>query len=156
MYGDLSVGNVLSIDSVNKTFEVTTGSGGSVALADSVSIGADLTVDGDIIGGVQYLSNSGNNTLTNKQQQGAIIDIGGTDTVTLLGGSSHDSMFYHVVNGTPSIDVNASDRIMLDGVWQDDGDKVTAVNGAGDTIFFYWNGIDWIASSGGDFEDGGA
>jgi hypothetical protein len=55
-----------------------------------------------------------------------------------------------------SVDTNASDLMVLDGVALDDGDKATNASTAGDIIVFqYMNATGWVATSNG-WTDGGA
>jgi hypothetical protein len=55
-----------------------------------------------------------------------------------------------------SVDTNASDLMMLDGVALDDGDKATNTSTAGDIIVFqYMDATGWVATSNG-WTDGGA
>lgn len=56
---------------------------------------------------------------------------------------------------TITIDANASDLIILDGVTLDDGDSIDSAGAAGDIVVItYYNGTGWFASSNG-FSDGG-
>ena len=55
-----------------------------------------------------------------------------------------------------SVDANASDKIFLDGVALDDGDKITNLSTSGDVaVLTYYSADGWYASTN-SWTDGGA
>jgi uncharacterized protein YjbI with pentapeptide repeats len=106
---------------------------------------------------VQTASYAANRTLTSDECHGYIVYMTATGTLTLP--AVTDGMSVTVITiGTVavSIDPNASDKIWLDGVALDDGDKITNLSTAGDmAVLTYYSADGWHAATNG-WTDGGA
>jgi hypothetical protein len=89
--------------------------------------------------------------------KGGVIYVTGAATITIPAVADGDSFTVVTVGAVAvSIDPNASDLIVLDGVALDDGDKITNLSTAGDiAVLTYYDATGWHASTNG-WTDGGA
>lgn len=108
------------------------------------------------LGSVTTGTYAANHTLTAAEQKGGVIYC--TSALTILANAIADGDNFTVLTIgaiAVSVDINASDRMYLDGVLLDDGDQATNLSTSGDVIVFtYYSAIGWYASSNG-WTDGG-
>tara|TARA_Y100000593_G_scaffold26096_1_gene51900 strand:+ start:7351 stop:9492 length:2142 start_codon:yes stop_codon:yes gene_type:complete len=106
---------------------------------------------------VQISSYSGNQTLTTTECFGYIVYVTGAATITLPTVADGMSLTIITIGAVAvSVDPNAADKIFLDGVALDDGDKITNASTAGDiAVLTYYSADGWHASTNG-WTDGGA
>jgi len=90
------------------------------------------------------------------EKYGGVIYVTGNATITLPAvGDGMNFTIITVGNYTVSADPNSSDKMYLDGVLLDDGDKATNLTATGDMIVFtYYSADGWYASSN-SWTDGG-
>ena len=91
------------------------------------------------------------NTLTATQMRGAIIYVTGAATLTLPAVSPGDHVTVITIGAVAvSVDPNGNDKIYLDGVALDDGDKITNNSAAGNiAVITYYSADGWHASTDG-------
>ena len=96
-------------------------------------------------------------TLTVAQCKGYIIYVTGAATVTLPARFAGMNVSIITIGAVEvSIDPNASDLIVLDGIALDDGDKITNLSTAGDIAVITDYGADGFYASTNSWTDGGA
>ena len=95
----------------------------------------------ELLGEVNVIPLAANTVLTAAQCKGSAIIVTGAYTITLpivtgfngsIGGSV---LIYSAGANTIHVDANAADRIVLDGVALDDGDKITSPGTAGAYVY---------------------
>ena len=129
------------------------------------SLTGNWATTGLLSGGVVTNSKSANYTVGTDnaaESYGGIIYV--TSAATITAPAVATGMSFHVITigaTAVSVDVNASDRMYLDGTALDDGDKATNTSTTGDMISFYYeSAAGWYVISGspdGDkWTDGGA
>lgn len=121
-----------------------------------LSISNNLTVAGDIYGGVTTVSISGSYTASQMDIRGGVIYCDGKGVITLPAVVDGGSLVVLTVgtNGI-QIDPNASDKIWLDGVALDDGDKINSLSASGNiAVLTYYSADGWYASTD-SWTDGG-
>jgi len=91
---------------------------------------------------------------------GQIHRVTGAYTLTLpTGAAGMNGTFRATTASTFSVKAGADDHFILLGTALTDGDKITSIGGAGDTVSIYWDDVvsAWIADSmNALFTDGGA
>lgn len=131
-------------------------------MADKVFIRTDSinAKSGPLIYGVTLVTDSGTGTLDAATLYGQIHRVTGAYTLTLpTGATGMNATFRATTASTYSIKAGSTDNFILLGAALDDGDKITSVGGAGDTVQIYWDDVvsAWIADSMNVlFTDGGA
>jgi len=102
-------------------------------------------------------SYSSSQTLSAAECGGYVIYVTGAATITLPAVASGYSVTIVTIGAVEvSVDPNASDKIYLDGVALDDGDKITNTSTAGDiAVLTYYSADGWHASTNA-WTDGGA
>ena len=119
-----------------------------------IDVGSVSIPNGIGIGTSTY---SASQTLTATECKGYVIYVTGAATITLP--SVADGMHVTVItigDVEVSVDPNASDKIWLDGVALDDGDKITNGSASGDiAVLTYYSADGWHGSTNG-WTDGGA
>jgi predicted outer membrane repeat protein len=114
------------------------------------------TVSGELRAGVQTGTYAASATNTAAQMRGGVIYVTGAATITLPAVNAGDSVTIITIGAVAvSVDPNGSDKIWLDGVALDDGDKITNTSTAGDlAVITYYSADGWHAASNG-WTDGG-
>ena len=150
--GNLTVGNNLSVAG-NAT--MGSGSGTNTVSGDLVA-NNDVTVVGNLYGGIQPLSKSGSYTVVGSETFGVTVNCDGAATITLPAIAENMSVAVRTIGAVAiSVDPNGSDYIILDGIALDDGDKATNTSTAGDLIVLqYFSADGWTADSN-SWTDGG-
>ncbi len=122
-------------------------------------IGDAINTPGDIAGGTPDIESNGNITLTRDQCRGQILYMTATGTVTLppVIGDGLAITVYSTTAAAVHVDPNANDRIVLDGVALDNGDKISSASGAGDFVVLHNDDINGWRTLGrsGTWTDGG-
>jgi len=154
--------SIFSDVSETNEFNIFNNAAGNAALeidsTSNVTIpSGDLTVSGDISGGIFTESHATSHTLTNTECFGAVYYVTGAATLTLPAVEDGMSLTVITIGAVAvSVDPNASDLIYLDGTALDDGDKITNLSTAGDiAVLTYYDATGWHASTNG-WTDGGA
>lgn len=153
IYGNLTLGgNLVGLDE----------SSGVMTINGDLSTSGDATINGTLYSGINTLSVSGNVTLTTNQvRSNVVVYIDGPGTVTMpavstLGDVKGSATIITIGAVAVSLDVNASDKQILDGTPLDDGDKATNTSTAGDmAVITYFSADGWVDQTNG-WTDGGA
>ena len=125
---------------------------------DSTADSLNLVTGGEIQGKVNIVNKSSNATLTDAETHGSMVFVTATATMTLPAVSIGNTVcVYSTTAAAVYVDANASDRIRLNGVALDDGDKLTSASAAGDFICLIGDSADGWTTLGrsGTWTDGG-
>jgi len=142
--GDVGLGNVDNTSDATKDAASATLTNKTInAASNQVEITTQIHTSGD--------------TLTADECYGKVhyVAVGGTLTLPAIADGMHLTVI--TIGATAvSVDCNASDKIWLDGMALDDGDKITNLSTAGDiAVLTYYSADGWHASTNG-WTDGGA
>lgn len=151
--GSADIDGNLSVDSLN--VRTIAGAGSGVASIGNLDVQTNLTVSGDLLGGPQVLSKSGNYTLVGSEVYNTILYVDGAATITLpaistITNAEKVCVVVHTIGDVAvSVDPNGADYLILDGVVLDDGDKATNKSDSADCIIItYFSADGFYASSG--------
>ena len=137
--------------------EINNPAGSGTTTVANLAVNTNMTVSGSANNiGVKTLSISGNTTLSGSQAYSTVVYCDGTATITLPPVATGMNLTILTV-GTKGIqiDPNASDKIWLDGVALDDGDKINNLSVSGNmAVLTYFSADGWYAATTA-FTDGG-
>jgi len=173
--GSVDIDNNLSVDTINVRSIAGAGSGTAtignldvtsdltansfwvtdIHFEDDIDFTGNMTVTGDIYSQVQTLSKSGSYTLSGSEMFGSItyLDADATITLSAVTDGAHGTVIV-IGDHTVDLDVNASDKMILDGTVLDDGDEATGTGSGGDmAVFTYFSADGWVVQTNGWTDD---
>jgi hypothetical protein len=132
--------------------------GGNIDDLSTTQVRTLLNVeDGAVSANINIATYATSQLLTAAESKGYVIYVTGAGTISLPAIATGMSVTIVTIGAIAvSVDPNASDKIWLDGVALDDGDKITNTSTAGDiAVLTYYSADGWHASTNG-WTDGGA
>ena len=146
-----------ALDGASLTDLGTPASGDLILLQDASDSSILKTANFSEVGEIYTEQHAASHTISAAEQKGGMHYITAAGTVTLAAIASGDNVDFAVSAAVVgSIDPNASDTILLDGVSLDAGDKITSDGTQGSVVrLTYYGANTWYATTDGTWSDGG-
>jgi hypothetical protein len=145
---------------VSAVFTTITATTGNITTVNATTVTADTMSPTALNHLVTLVTDSSTGNVSAANMKGQIHRVTGAYTLTLpTGAAGMNATFRATTASTYSIKAGASNNFILRGTALDNGDKITSIGGAGDTVSIYWDDVvsAWIADSMNVlFTDGGA